>query len=80
MQARVAKPYGYLLKPFDGRELGAAIQMALCRHEMELERDRLQRGLEAAMAEVKTLRGLLPICAQCKNVRDDNGYWQRIGS
>jgi hypothetical protein len=80
MQARVAKPYGYLLKPFDGRELGAAIQMAPCRHEMELERDRLQRGLEAAMAEVKTLRGLLPICAPCKNVRDDNGYWQRIGS
>jgi CheY-like chemotaxis protein len=80
LKARVAEPYGYLLKPFDGRELGAAIQMALYRHEMELERDRLKRELEAAIAEVKTLRGLMPICAQCKKVRDDNGYWQRIES
>ncbi len=28
--------------------------------------------------EIKTLRGLLPICASCKNIRDDNGYWKKI--
>jgi hypothetical protein len=39
-------------------------------HEMR-ERDR-------AMAEVKVLSGMLPICAACKKIRDDNGYWSQI--
>jgi hypothetical protein len=30
------------------------------------------------MAQIKTLRGLLPICANCKKVRDDQGYWQDV--
>ena len=34
--------------------------------------------LETALAEVKTLSGLLPICASCKNIRDDKGYWNKI--
>ena len=36
--------------------------------------------LEEALANVKTLSGLLPICAWCKNVRDDKGYWNQIES
>jgi hypothetical protein len=36
--------------------------------------DRLQESL----AEIKTLSGLLPICASCKNIRDDKGYWNEI--
>jgi hypothetical protein len=35
-------------------------------------------SLEKALTEVKTLRGLLPICAACKKIRDDQGYWQQI--
>lgn len=35
-------------------------------------------ALEEALDQVKTLRGLLPFCTQCKNVRDDQGYWQEI--
>lgn len=38
----------------------------------------LRSGLEQAMAEIKTLRGILPICAHCKRVRDDVGYWQQV--
>jgi GAF domain-containing protein len=38
------------------------------------------RELEAALGEVRTLRGLLPICATCKKVRDDRGYWAQIDS
>lgn len=38
------------------------------------------RKLQAALAEVKTLSGLLPICASCKNIRDDKGYWKKIES
>jgi hypothetical protein len=33
---------------------------------------------QAAMAEVKQLKGLLPICSHCKNIRDDGGYWNQI--
>ena len=36
------------------------------------------RELQAALAQVRTLSGLLPICADCKNIRDDKGYWIQI--
>lgn len=42
------------------------------------ERNRLIDELKESMATVKILRGLLPICASCKKVRDDKGYWSRI--
>jgi PAS domain S-box-containing protein len=45
---------------------------------MEAERERLVTALQDALAKVKTLQGMLPICANCKSVRDDHGYWQRI--
>ena len=34
--------------------------------------------LDDALAKVKTLSGLLPICSSCKRIRDDNGYWNRL--
>jgi hypothetical protein len=34
--------------------------------------------LQGALAQVKTLSGLLPICAHCKRIRDDQGYWNQI--
>ncbi|MCD6272119.1 MAG: hypothetical protein J7K30_04580 [Deltaproteobacteria bacterium] len=34
--------------------------------------------LEKALMEVKTLRGILPICSFCKNIRDDDGYWNQV--
>jgi len=34
--------------------------------------------LQSALEEVKTLSGLIPICAHCKNIRDDEGFWRRI--
>lgn len=42
------------------------------------ERDKLVDGLTEALTRVKTLSGLLPICASCKKVRDDRGYWNQI--
>jgi hypothetical protein len=38
----------------------------------------LTAELQAALRQVKTLTGLLPICAACKKIRDDEGYWQEI--
>lgn len=39
-----------------------------------------KRAVEAAMQQVKTLQGLLPICASCKKIRDDQGYWHQVES
>jgi hypothetical protein len=44
----------------------------------EQERERLLAELQKAMAELKTLSGLLPICSHCKRIRDDKGYWEAI--
>jgi hypothetical protein len=46
------------------------------RVEEELERERVQ--LNQALDHVNVLRGILPICARCKNIRDDTGYWRQV--
>ncbi|MFA5182361.1 MAG: PAS domain S-box protein [Syntrophales bacterium] len=50
------------------------------RRQVENERERLISELQKALSEVKKLSGLLPICASCKNIRDDKGYWKQIES
>jgi len=37
-----------------------------------------KKKLEKAVKEIKTLRGYIPICASCKKIRDDEGYWEQI--
>jgi hypothetical protein len=46
--------------------------------QAELDRIKLIEKLQNALSEVETLRGLLPICACCKKIRDDQGYWNHI--
>ena len=48
------------------------------RKKIEYEREKLIVELENALGKVKTLSGLLPICASCKKIRNDKGYWDRI--
>jgi PAS domain S-box-containing protein len=48
------------------------------RKRAESEREMLVTELQEALAHVKTLSGLLPICASCKKIRDDTGYWQQV--
>jgi PAS domain-containing protein len=48
------------------------------RKQATAERERLIAELKSALAEIKTLTGLIPICASCKKVRDDTGYWGQI--
>jgi len=48
------------------------------RSRMEAERDNLIRQLRLALAEVKNLEGMLPICGSCKKIRDDSGYWNQL--
>jgi len=58
---------------------------AFCKMSEGIAKNRLKheeanRQLETALKAVKELTGLLPICAWCKNVRDDRGYWNKIDS
>jgi hypothetical protein len=46
------------------------------RAEEALEEER--RRLQQALDEVRTLRGIIPICASCKNIRDDKGFWNQV--
>ena len=48
------------------------------RKQAEEEREKLISKLQAAFDNIKTLKGLLPICANCKKIRDDKGYWNQI--
>ncbi|MBF0506616.1 MAG: PhnD/SsuA/transferrin family substrate-binding protein [Nitrospirae bacterium] len=48
------------------------------RKQIEAEREKLIVELQEALAKVKQLSGLLPICASCKKIRDDKGYWNQI--
>jgi PAS domain S-box-containing protein len=50
------------------------------RRQAEQEKETLIRELTAALKDVKTLQGLLPICASCRKVRNDRGYWENIES
>ncbi|MBN1670851.1 MAG: PAS domain S-box protein [Kiritimatiellae bacterium] len=48
------------------------------RKKVEQEKDVLVRKLQEALDNIKTLRGLIPICAGCKKVRDDKGFWHQV--
>ena len=48
------------------------------RQRVETERENLIMELKKALSEIKTLSGLLPICAHCKKIRNDEGYWEQI--
>ncbi len=50
------------------------------RQRVETERERLIGELRAALAQVKTLSGMIPICAGCKKIRDDQNFWHQVQS
>lgn len=68
----------YLAKPFDPGELRARVRAG--ERVVNLESDLRQhvRELEDALAHVKQLQGLLPICSYCKKIRDDQDYWHSV--
>jgi DNA-binding response OmpR family regulator len=69
---------GYMTRPVANRELLARVQAMARIITAERERDRLIEKLKKALSEIKTLNALLPICANCKKIRDDKGYWEKI--
>jgi DNA-binding response OmpR family regulator len=68
----------YITKPFNGEELRARVQVGIRVLELQGALAQRVRELEEALASVKTLQGLLPICSYCKKIRDDRNYWQQV--
>ncbi len=75
----------YITKPFDAQEALARIRAHLTirslQKDLEIQNRRLTETnaeLKKAMEEIKTLRGIIPICSSCKKIRDDAGCWSQI--
>ena len=68
----------YITKPYDKTELLARVRAG--KRVIDLERSLRQRNQELsdALAQVKQLKGLLPICMFCKKIRKDENYWQQV--
>jgi PAS domain S-box-containing protein len=68
------------IKSAEGRLMGAAsIAYDITeRKKIEDERTKMIEQLNETLSKVRTLSGLLPICASCKKIRDDKGYWQKL--
>ena len=77
-RAKETLPAGYLTKPFEENDLRIAIEVGLYRAKLEKERETLIKELQEAMSKINTLTGLIPICAWCKKIRNDSGYWQTV--
>jgi hypothetical protein len=79
----LAPPGGELWKVLCNRALAlyaiwVTAFLTLQRKRLEEEREQAVRKREKALEDVKILRGFLPICASCKKIRDDKGYWNQI--
>ena len=84
-QASEAGVGAYLLKPPNAQDMERAIMIAMARfqdmvalRQLNSELQERNTALEEALAKVKLLSGLLPVCASCKKIRDDEGYWHQI--
>ena len=77
-RASAAGVGGYLIKPPNAGDLERAIAIAIARFADLVELRRLNHELTEALAKVRMLSGMLPICAWCKKIRDDKGYWQQV--
>jgi len=76
---------GYMIKDMTNREFLARVSSMVrikrvedALREKEKEQQKLISEFREALAEIKTLKGLIPICASCKKIRDDEGYWNQL--
>jgi DNA-binding response OmpR family regulator len=76
---------GYIVRPISNKEFLARVQAGerikraeAALREKEIQQQALISELEAALAVIKTLKGYIPICATCKRIRDDEGYWNQL--
>lgn len=79
-EASAAGISAYLTKPPNAREMERALTLAIARFDDLVALQHVNAELTEALDMVNTLRGLLPICANCKKIRDDQGEWQAVES
>lgn len=60
--------------------LSVSSYLLIKRRNAEKERERIIGELREALDKVKSLSGMLPICASCKKIRDDRGYWEDVAA
>ena len=70
----------YVVKPFKPAELQARVGVGLRVIDLQSELAGRIQELEHALAQVQTLKGLVPICAYCKKIRNEREYWERVES
>lgn len=68
----------FVIQTDRGYRLGSTLRDVTDRVQAEAEREKLIAELEQALARIKTLRGLIPICVSCKKIRDDEGFWNQV--
>jgi sigma-B regulation protein RsbU (phosphoserine phosphatase) len=68
----------YVIKPFDSEELRARVAVGVRVLSLQERLAEQVAELQAALSNVKQLRGLLPICSYCKRIRGDDQYWQQV--
>lgn len=68
----------YVSKPFQMDELRARLDVGVRVIDMQERLAERVRELEEALAHIKQLQGILPICSYCKKVRNDKNYWQQV--
>ena len=68
----------YLVKPVDDRELGARVRTGVRILSLQRQLTEQIEALRQTLANVKQLKGLLPICSYCKRIRKDQDYWQQL--
>ncbi len=68
----------YISKPYEEAEVLARVRTHVELVQIRKEQEQLIAELKETLAEVSSLRGLIPICANCKNIRDDKGYWMQV--
>jgi DNA-binding response OmpR family regulator len=68
----------YIIKPFDPDELRARVAVGVRVLTLQQKLGERVEELQTALANVKQLRGLLPICSYCKRIRGDDQYWQQV--
>jgi DNA-binding response OmpR family regulator len=68
----------YITKPFDRQELRARVQVGETVVNLQLNLADRVRELEIALSQVKQLRDIIPICSYCRQIRNDQNYWQQV--
>jgi DNA-binding response OmpR family regulator len=68
----------YVTKPFDLAELRTRVAVGQQMLDAQEKLQEKNRELSRALAEIRTLRGIVPICASCKSIRDDQGFWNQV--